>query len=323
MFLLAIVNVFIFLIIFLIIFAVIFYYILCEKYKEFILLHSKSIKELKLLNIKYQFKKVELMSFKSEYDNENYYDNLSTFDQLVYDLIKHKKEVKENISFTIYNSNLYDFYINDIKQIKKLGEYDLKENKKFKRLLLTLEEKLFNELIQEPTVDYIIDVKIVLTNINKEPLLVRYASFGIEEIEDILYKIEDKTNQRYNNKQIWDSICRVERAKVTNRIRFFIYERDGYRCCKCGKSGIFNDLEIDHIMPISKGGKTHPDNLQTLCKRCNKEKSNIIEPGTKIYGSKDTKYCPCCGAPLRLVNGKNGKFYGCMNYPNCKYTKNI
>jgi len=266
---------------------------------------------------------VELITLIGEYDNPHYYDKLSTIDQLMYDLIKYKKEVKENISNTIHNSNLIDLYNNDIKQINKLGEYDVEENVKFKSLLLALEEQLFSNLIKKPVVNYKIRVELVLTNINKKTLKTKYAFYSIEEIEDVLYKIEDKANGRYNNKNIWASICKVERAKVTNRMRFYIYGRDGYRCCKCGKSGIFNDLEIDHIMPISKGGKTHPDNLQTLCKRCNKEKSNIVESGIKIYGSKDTKYCPCCGAPLRIINGKNGKFYGCMNYPNCKYTEKI
>lgn len=76
-------------------------------------------------------------------------------------------------------------------------------------------------------------------------------------------------------------------------------------------------------MPISKGGKTHPDNLQTLCKKCNMEKSNVIERGTVLFNDKVKKICPKCGAPLKKVNGKYGMFYGCMNYPNCKYTERI
>lgn len=33
--------------------------------------------------------------------------------------------------------------------------------------------------------------------------------------------------------------------------------------------------------------------------------------------------CPRCGAKLVLRNGQNGEFYGCSNYPRCKFTKNI
>ncbi len=33
--------------------------------------------------------------------------------------------------------------------------------------------------------------------------------------------------------------------------------------------------------------------------------------------------CPRCGGKLVVRNGKNGSFFGCSNYPNCKFTKNI
>ena len=61
-------------------------------------------------------------------------------------------------------------------------------------------------------------------------------------------------------------------------MRFFIYSRDNYRCKLCGRSERQDYLEIDHIKPISKGGKSTLDNLQTLCRTCNKQKGN------KYYG---------------------------------------
>lgn len=33
--------------------------------------------------------------------------------------------------------------------------------------------------------------------------------------------------------------------------------------------------------------------------------------------------CPRCGNSLVLRSGKNGEFYGCSNYPNCHFTKNL
>lgn len=33
--------------------------------------------------------------------------------------------------------------------------------------------------------------------------------------------------------------------------------------------------------------------------------------------------CPRCGGKLVLRNGKYNEFYGCSNYPSCKFTKNI
>ena len=77
------------------------------------------------------------------------------------------------------------------------------------------------------------------------------------------------TSQRgryYLNRNVCDSICKVERGKATNKVRFEIYKRDGYRCKMCGVKSDGKNLEIDHIIPISKGGTSESYNLQILCK---------------------------------------------------------
>jgi rubredoxin len=61
-----------------------------------------------------------------------------------------------------------------------------------------------------------------------------------------------------------------ERAKMTPAMRWDVIKRDGWRCRACGFS--VQDgahLHVDHIQPVSKGGKTTPGNLQTLCSVCN------------------------------------------------------
>jgi hypothetical protein len=68
-----------------------------------------------------------------------------------------------------------------------------------------------------------------------------------------------------------------ERAKVTPRLRFTILQRDGFKCQICNASkqdGVV--LEVDHIIPISKGGKTEESNLLTLCMPCNRGKYTDI-----------------------------------------------
>lgn len=55
-----------------------------------------------------------------------------------------------------------------------------------------------------------------------------------------------------------------------------VLARDNWTCCSCGRSskeeGI--TLEVDHIVPRSRGGSNDIGNLQTLCKKCNIGKSN-------------------------------------------------
>jgi 5-methylcytosine-specific restriction endonuclease McrA len=56
----------------------------------------------------------------------------------------------------------------------------------------------------------------------------------------------------------------------------FIYDlavKYGYHCLCCGTN---KQLGLDHIRPVSKGGKTELDNLQLLCKTCNEAKDDQI-----------------------------------------------
>jgi hypothetical protein len=65
-------------------------------------------------------------------------------------------------------------------------------------------------------------------------------------------------------------------AFIRPGIWWAVLARDGWRCCSCGRSakveGII--LEVDHILPRSKGGTDDTENLQTLCRKCNIGKSN-------------------------------------------------
>lgn len=62
---------------------------------------------------------------------------------------------------------------------------------------------------------------------------------------------------------------------MTSKLREKIKERDNYTCQACGLSTSDEKnllLEIDHIIPISKGGMSTEENLQTLCWKCNRIK---------------------------------------------------
>ena len=55
-----------------------------------------------------------------------------------------------------------------------------------------------------------------------------------------------------------------------------VLARDKWTCCSCGRSTRLHGitLHVDHILPRSKGGTDHIDNLQALCSKCNIGKSN-------------------------------------------------
>jgi hypothetical protein len=75
----------------------------------------------------------------------------------------------------------------------------------------------------------------------------------------------------------WKKSAAGQRSLMTVKLRNYIKSRDGYACKMCDVSVADEPnllLEVDHINPISRGGLSTPDNLQTLCWRCNRSKSN-------------------------------------------------
>ena len=75
------------------------------------------------------------------------------------------------------------------------------------------------------------------------------------------------------------AFVKEQRNLMTKKLREFIKNRDNFTCCSC-KNSVEKEsnllLEIDHIIPVSKGGFTQEDNLQTLCWKCNRAKSDKI-----------------------------------------------
>jgi hypothetical protein len=77
----------------------------------------------------------------------------------------------------------------------------------------------------------------------------------------------------------WRRSAVGQRALMTARLRNAIKARDNYTCLNCSISVMAEPhllLEVDHIVPISRGGLSAEDNLQTLCWRCNRTKSNKL-----------------------------------------------
>ena len=58
-------------------------------------------------------------------------------------------------------------------------------------------------------------------------------------------------------------------SAIPDDMRQRIFERDEYKCQDCGA---VDNLSIDHITPVSKGGATEDENLEVLCIPCNSRK---------------------------------------------------
>ena len=70
-----------------------------------------------------------------------------------------------------------------------------------------------------------------------------------------------------------------KRVSLNNSIRYDIMKRDCFKCKICGDSPALTPstvLEVDHIVPVTKGGENTIDNLQTICRACNSGKNNKL-----------------------------------------------
>lgn len=74
----------------------------------------------------------------------------------------------------------------------------------------------------------------------------------------------------------------VRRVKFSRRN---IITRDNYHCIYCNKKFAIEDLQLEHIIPRSRGGKTTWENTATSCYKCNQKKSNKTpkEAGMKLH----------------------------------------
>src|SRR5262245_22398279 len=69
----------------------------------------------------------------------------------------------------------------------------------------------------------------------------------------------------------------MARRPISATLRAQVLSRDGYRCLMCGAkatdSGV--TLQVDHVVPVDRGGTDDLDNLAALCQPCNRGKSNL------------------------------------------------
>jgi len=95
--------------------------------------------------------------------------------------------------------------------------------------------------------------------------------FTVPMTEDTIVKLIEMLE----SKLTISAFTREQRSLMTSSLRQKIKERDNYTCQSCGNSTHIEPnllLEIDHVIPVSKGGYTTEENLQTLCWKCNRSK---------------------------------------------------
>lgn len=193
---------------------------------------------------------IELFGIYTEYQNKinATFEALKLFKKEEYDMIEPPKR-----------SLIAKFFVDD--KTHERYRYDEFLEKSM------YEEKVLKQHIYNPVFPYVVLHLSAVTPWNDYKQDFRY------EFADIVtcYK-------RAKGKQGQMAFVQQQRRIVNDSLRYDVMKRDGFRCCICGaraKDGV--KLEVDHIRPVSKGGKSTMDNLQTLCERCNKGKRDKFD----------------------------------------------
>jgi 5-methylcytosine-specific restriction protein A len=72
---------------------------------------------------------------------------------------------------------------------------------------------------------------------------------------------------------------KTPRISLPPDLRKYVFERNNYQCQSCHKIDLTaKNLQVDHIIPLAQGGANDLSNLQTLCAKCNREKSAKLDP---------------------------------------------
>ncbi len=89
----------------------------------------------------------------------------------------------------------------------------------------------------------------------------------LSQAEEGLEKSREKARARWRK---WVGRLDVPRSEWIG-LSELIKQRDNYTCVYCGETE--GTLDCDHVVPLSRGGTSIPDNLVTACRACNGGKS--------------------------------------------------
>lgn len=249
-----------------------------EKMKEYIRQTSCRYHQLLEINDRFVFHKLSpsYCLKHTKCPNKPKYDHFD-YDQSLDDFLSVKKGYCEDVIETVKeNQQMMKEYQRELQTLPDYGTVD--EN--LRKIRVSLEK-------------YIEEEKYLCMQTELRPVCEVYftveASYTSPQgrnfyHNDKIYSVNDILHHQKNvaKRQAWQSTreyqINEERRRMTPTLRYQILNRDHYRCVVCGRSAKEDGvkLHVDHIIPVSKGGKTIPENLQTLCEDCNLGKSDKI-----------------------------------------------
>ena len=126
-----------------------------------------------------------------------------------------------------------------------------------------------------------LDTRVVLAEFLGEPVFPKDGAFGFKTagkrkppgVPSAEIVRPARGRRPAPEKRRKQGVAKPRREYIPDRVKIFVWKRDGGRCVNCGSR---ERLEFDHIIPVSKGGSNTARNLQLLCERCNRSKGSLV-----------------------------------------------
>lgn len=253
-----------------------FFFGIRQKNNKTVYAKSKRIQALRTLNGTTQFFHFQPSYYNHQSCNSKRQLDHFSMNEYLIALIDENEEFCRHLLFMVsQNIERYDAYMRQADTLKTSATEDFCQAFGFSlSKFLKYEERLFKKnLLKKPQTDVIIQCKATYVSPKGRNHYSREQSYNYLDLKFYFERTIDlKKHRQTRQYQI-----KLERAKMTDSLRYDILKRDHFRCQICGscaQDGV--KLHVDHIIPVSKGGKTVASNLRTLCDRCNMGKSDKI-----------------------------------------------
>lgn len=182
------------------------------------------------------------------------------------------KKLAFRIEKNIFNYNMYEGFLKELStNFKGVSYENVRRNVYFlsKSSYAEIESQAVHSIKINPIINLKIRVRVFYISPAGRNYYAKDYLIDFNGLNEIFERISEKN--------LYKESIKYQRALMTNSKRYDILKRDGFRCQICGRTQLDGaKLEVDHIIPVSKGGKTVDHNLQTLCHECNQGKKAKI-----------------------------------------------
>ena len=243
-----------------------------KKRKDLVLQLSNKLPKIQSLNQRYHFFTIPAsLPLQKDCNSKRDFEQSDLKEYLAEQISENREYYYDLITKSNKNRKDYACYIASFDAIMKNDSSVDKQNYDKYSFFKDSEKQLCDSLMLRPVSD--LCIRITKSYVSPKGRNT-YSSTEEYRFKDIIecYNVSGQA-------ALYQQSAKYQRALMSVSLRYDIMKRDGFKCVICGATAQDGaKLHVDHILPVSKGGKTVPDNLRTLCSNCNLGKKAKYDP---------------------------------------------